>query len=69
REKAEAEFAVYKKRQAALPQPVDEHFARSLDELKTLESQAKEAMKKAAGHSEPKQKAAKKPKGKKRSDD
>ncbi len=49
--------------------PVDEHFARSLDELKTLESQAKEAKKKAAGHSEPKQKAAKKPKGKKRSDD
>jgi hypothetical protein len=69
REKAEAEFAVYKKQQVALPQPVDEHFARSLDELKTLESQAKEAKKKAAGHSEPKQKAAKKPKGKKRSDD
>lgn len=68
REKAEAEFAVYKKQQAALPQPVDEHFARSLDELKTLESQAKEAKKKTAGHSEPKKKAAKKPKGKKRSD-
>ena len=69
REKAEAEFAVYKKQQAALPQPVDEHFARSLVELKTLESQAREAKKKAAGHSEPKKKAAKTPKGKKRSDD
>jgi len=40
-------------------QPVDEHFARSLDKLKTIESQAKEA----------KKKAAKKPKGKTRSDE
>jgi len=59
REKAEAEFVQFKAQQAALPQPVDEHFARSLDKLKTIESQAKEA----------KKKAAKKPKGKTRSDE
>lgn len=48
--------------------PVDEHFARSLDELKTLESQARNPKKNVAGHSEPKQSAAKKPKGQTRSD-
>ena len=69
REKAEAEFAMFKKGQAALPQPVDEHFAQSLDELKKIESQAKEAKKKVTGNPAPKKKAAKKPKGKKRSDD
>lgn len=36
KEKAEAEFAVFKKQQAALPQPVDEHFAQSLVELKKI---------------------------------
>lgn len=65
--KAEAEFARYKQQQAALPQPVDEHFAESLDELKQIESQAKEAKKK--GKSAPKKKTPKKPKGKKRKDD
>ena len=69
REKAEAEFAVFKKQQAALPQPVDEHFAQSLDQLKKIESQAKEAKKKVAGKPTPKKKAAKKPKGKNRNDD
>ena len=59
KEKAEAEFVRFKAQQAALPQPVDEHFAQSLDELKKIESQAKEA----------KKKATKKPKGKKRNDD
>ena len=60
---------MFKKQQAALPQPVDEHFAQSLDELKKIESQAKEAKKKVAGKPVPKKKAAKKPKGKKRTDD
>ena len=69
KEKAEAEFAVFKKQRAALPQPVDEHFTQSLDELKKIESQAKEAKKKTAGKPPAKKKAAKKPKGKKRKDD
>jgi len=69
KEKAEAEFVRFKAQQAALPQPVDEHFAQSLDELKTIESQAKEAKKKVTGKAEPQMKAAKKPKGKKRNDD
>ncbi|MBM4076484.1 MAG: virulence RhuM family protein, partial [Planctomycetes bacterium] len=46
KEKAEAEFVQFKSQQAALPQPVDEHFVQSLDELKKIESQAKEAKKK-----------------------
>ena len=69
KEKAEAEFVRFKAQQAALPQPVDEHFAQSLDELKKIETQAKEAKKKVTGKAEPKKKAAKKPKGKKRNDD
>ncbi len=69
KEKAEAEFVRFKAQQAALRQPVDEHFAQSLDELKKIESQAKDAKKKVTGKAEPKKKAAKKPKGKKRSDD
>lgn len=70
KEKAETEFARFKQQQAALPQPVDEHFAQSLDELKKIEGQAKQAKKKAAGEREPKKKKApKKPKGKKRNDD
>ena len=63
RAKAEAEFAAFKKQQAALPQPVDEHFAQSLDELKKIESQAKEAKKQVTGKAEPKKKAAKEAEG------
>ncbi len=69
REKAEAEFVRFKAQQAALPQPVDEHFAQSLDALKQIESRAREAKKKVAGKPAPQKKAAKKSKGKKRSDD
>lgn len=69
KEKAEAEFVRFKAQQAALPQPVDEHFAQSLDELKKIESQAKDAKKKTPDKLTPKKKAAKKPKGKKRYDD
>ena len=69
KEKAEAEFVRFKAQQAELQQPVDEHFAQSLDELKKIESRAKEAKKKVTGKPAPKKKAAKKPKGKRRSDD
>jgi hypothetical protein len=68
-EKAEAEFALLKQQQAALPKPVDEHFAESLDELKKIETQAKEAKKKKPSKKTPKKKAAKKPKPKKRDND
>jgi len=60
--KAEAEFEQYRQQQAALPQPVDEDFAKSLDELKQIEGQAKEAKKTVAGKAGPK-KAPKKAKG------
>ncbi len=69
KEKAETEFAAFKRQQTAVPQPVDEHFEQSLDELKQIESQAKEAKKKTAGKQPAKKKAAKKPKGKKRKND
>lgn len=70
KEKAESEFSRFREEQAALPQPVDEHFAQSLDELKKIETQAKEAKKKAPGKQAPRKKAAKKaPKRKKRSED
>jgi hypothetical protein len=36
---AEAEFEQYRRVQAALPQPVDEHFEQTLDELKRIEYQ------------------------------
>ena len=68
REKAEAEFALFKQQQASLPQPVDDHFAQSLEELKQIESQAKAANKQATSGSKPKKKVVKK-KGKKRKDD
>lgn len=68
KEKAEAEFVRFKAQQAALPQPVDEHFAQSLDELKKIESKAK-ATKKAVGKDTPKKEASKKQKGKKRKPD
>jgi len=42
KEKAALEYHVYQKQQAALPQPVDEHFDQSLDELKQIEKRAKE---------------------------
>jgi len=42
--KAEAEFEHYCVR-AALPQPVDEHFDQTLDELKKIEEQGKEPKK------------------------
>ncbi|MFO0916524.1 MAG: RhuM family protein [Pirellulales bacterium] len=38
-EKAEGEFAKYRKSQAPLPQPVDEHFEQSIEELKQIEKQ------------------------------
>lgn len=60
--KAEAEFEQYRQQQAALPQPVDEDFAKSLDELKQIEGQAKETKKTVAGKTVPK-KAPKKANG------
>jgi hypothetical protein len=42
REKAELEFEVYSEQQAKLPQPVDEHFDKSLDELNRIEKQKEE---------------------------
>jgi hypothetical protein len=69
KEKAEAEFVRFKAQQAVLPQPVDEHFAQSLDELKRIQSQAKEVKRQATGNSAPRKKAARKPQGKKRSDE
>lgn len=67
KEKAEAEFLRFKVQQAKLPQPVDQHFDESLDELKKIESKAKAAKK--AGRKETPKKESKKPKGKKRKND
>jgi len=39
--KAEAEFDTFRVAQAALPQPVDEHFAKAVDELKKMTGQVK----------------------------
>ena len=39
--KAEAEFDKFRQAQAALPQPVDQHFEQTLDELKKIEQQKK----------------------------
>jgi len=39
--KAEAEFDTFRTSQAALPQPVDEHFAKAVDELKKMEGEVK----------------------------
>ena len=41
REKAEGEYEIYRQQQAALPQPVDEHFEQSLEELKKIEKRKK----------------------------
>jgi hypothetical protein len=38
-ERARAEYANYQRQQAALPQPVDQQFDRSLEELRQIESQ------------------------------
>lgn len=61
-EKAEGEFVKYRKTQAALPQPVDEHFEQSMEELKQIETQTAPAPKKK-GKKPTKKKPAK---GKKR---
>ncbi|MAT13683.1 MAG: hypothetical protein CMJ46_00215 [Planctomyces sp.] len=47
KKKAELEFESYRKQRDALPQPVDEDFTRTLDELKTIEKQVEK--KKASG--------------------
>lgn len=65
KEKAEAEFAVFKQQQAALPQPVDAHFAETLDELKNIEAQAKEAKSETATGDKP---TRKKPRKKRKND-
>ena len=39
--KAGAEYETYRVAQAALPQPVDRHFAEAVDELKKIEGEAK----------------------------
>ena len=42
KEKAETEYEDYRRHQAALPQPVDEHFDDSLDKLKQIEKRKKD---------------------------
>ena len=42
KEKADAAFETYQQQQAALPQPVDEHFDQSLEELRQLEKRKPE---------------------------
>jgi hypothetical protein len=39
--KAAAEYETFRSAQAALPQPVDQHFADAIDELKKIEGEAK----------------------------
>jgi hypothetical protein len=39
--KAEAEFETFRAAQAALPQPVDQHFANAIEELKQIEGETK----------------------------
>lgn len=46
KEKAEAEFTQFKEQQRKLPQPVDQHFTESLDALKKIEGEAKQAQEK-----------------------
>ena len=41
KEKAEAQLDAYRKRLSSLPQPVDEDFSQSFDELKRIEKDAK----------------------------
>jgi len=40
-EKAEIEFDKYRQTQAVLPQPIDQHFEQTLDELKRIEQKKK----------------------------
>jgi hypothetical protein len=67
KEKAEAEFIRFQEQQAVLPQPVDEHFAQSLDDLKKIESKATQVMKDVLPKSADKKSASKKS-SKKRND-
>ena len=55
-EKAEIEFERYRQTQAALPQPVDQHFEQSLDELKQIEQQKNALPKKEPGKGNPRTK-------------
>ena len=41
KEKAEGEYERFRQQQASLPQPVDEHFAQSLEGLKQIEKRKK----------------------------
>lgn len=72
KEKAESQYETYRAKQAALPQPVDEDFEKTLDELKQIEQQAKKAPKKPtkkAADKKPKEDKKKPPKRKKREND
>ena len=60
-EKAEIEFERYRQAQAALPQPVDQYFDRSLDELKQIEQQKRALPKKKPGKRKPTKKKPKRP--------
>jgi len=69
-EKAEGEFEKYRRTQAAFPQPVDEHFERSLEELKRIEQQKPVLPKKPTRKKTTKKRPVKKkPRRKKRKDD
>ena len=59
--KAEIEFEKYRQAQTALPQPVDQHFEQSLNELKQIEQQ-KRALPKSKPKTRPKKGVEKKPK-------
>ena len=43
--KAEAEYDTFRVAQAALPQPVDQHFQEAIDELKKIEGEVKKTPK------------------------
>ena len=43
--KAEAEYDTFRAAQAALPQPVDQHFQDAIDELKKIEGEVKKTPK------------------------
>ncbi len=58
-EKAEIEFERYRQSQAALPQPVDQHFEQSLDELKQIEKRKNALPKKKPGKEKPTKKKPK----------
>jgi len=58
--RSQNEFARFRQPQASLPQPVDEHFEQTLDELKAIESKAKKATKKRPAKKPPAKQAPKK---------